>query len=58
MIERQYGRLTIQCDSCGASDEATDGQSFDDFWKGKKRDGWRAVKSGEDWSHNCPECKR
>lgn len=58
MLDRQYGKIVLQCDSCGASEESDKGTDFTQFWTSHKRDGWRAQKEGEDWTHSCPECKR
>lgn len=56
MIDRQCGKIVIECDACdavfpGASDE------WNEVWPAAKREGWRARKVGEEWVHTCPECK-
>lgn len=58
MLDRQYGKLVVQCDTCGASQESDPGTEFTPFWNGLKQDGWRAIKVGEDWTHECPEHRR
>ena len=55
MIDRQYRKFVLQCDTCGASEESDKGEEFTPFWNAKKRDGWRATKVGEDWQHECPD---
>lgn len=55
MIDRQHGKVLIECDSC---DEVFDEDS-DDFkivWAAAKRDGWRTKKIGNEWVHGCPKC--
>ena len=55
MIDRQHGKVLIECDSC---DEVFDGDT-DDFkvaWDAAKRDGWRTKKIGTEWVHGCPKC--
>lgn len=58
MLDRQYGKIVLQCDGCGTSEESDKGTDFFEFWNARKRDGWRVQKEGEDWIHKCPECKR
>lgn len=55
MIDRQRGKILIDCDSCsevfeGASDE------WNDVWPEAKREGWKSKKIGSEWVHGCPKC--
>lgn len=47
MIDRQHGKVVLECDSC---DEVYDANT-DDFgaaWAAAKRDGWRTKKIGSE----------
>ena len=48
MIDRQYGHVVIECDSC---DEVFD-SGTDDFakaWNAAKREGWTSRKIANEW---------
>lgn len=55
MIDRQFGKITFECDACPETLE-TDKE----FWNAAMivfRDaGWRSEKVGEEWTHLCPAC--
>ena len=55
MIDRQHGKIVIECDSC---DETFDAGSddFNETWNAAKRDGWRTRKTADEWLHGCPKC--
>lgn len=55
MIDRQHGKILIECDSCP---EVFDGDSdeFADVWSAAKREGWRTAKIAGEWMHGCPKC--
>lgn len=55
MIDRQHGKLIIECDGCS---EIHEGDSFDfnEVWTVAKQEGWRAKKIGDVWTHRCPTC--
>lgn len=55
MIDRQGGRILVECDSC---DEVldTDTADFDAAREAMKREGWRARKIANEWLHGCPKC--
>jgi hypothetical protein len=56
MIDRQHGKILIECDSCP---EVFDAESpiWNVVWHAAKRDGWTAEKIGDDqWVHSCRRC--
>lgn len=55
MIDRQHGKIVIECDSC---DEvfSSDSADFNETWNEAKRDGWRTRKVADEWLHGCPKC--
>lgn len=57
MIDRQFGEITFECDACDATLETGEGE-----WAPAqaqfRRDGWRAEKVGDEWTHLCPACGR
>lgn len=57
MIDRQHGKIIIECDSCGEIFEGRDDAEFAQVWSAAKRDGWRSRKIGNDYVHGCPNCK-
>lgn len=52
MIDRQHGKVLIECDSCPEVIES----QWDDFWPQCKRDGWSSRKIANEWLHGCPRC--
>lgn len=56
MIDRQHGRICIECDSCDSVMEGERGDEFAVVWARAKEDGWQARKFGNDWVHACPNC--
>jgi hypothetical protein len=57
MIDRQHGRILIECDSCPEVYEGEPGEEFTAIWAAAKREGWRTKKIGEEWVHGCGKCK-
>lgn len=55
MIDRQHGKIVIECDSC---DEVFEGKSaeWNEVWPEAKREGWKSKKIGSEWVHGCPKC--
>ncbi|MCV0384872.1 MAG: hypothetical protein K5821_00340 [Nitrobacter sp.] len=55
MIDRQGGRILIECDSC---DEVLDTETgeFDEALALMKREGWSVRKIADEWLHGCPSC--
>lgn len=55
MIDRQYGKIIVACDTC---DEqfAESGDDFKKVWAAAKAAGWRTRKIGDEWVHGCPDC--
>lgn len=56
MIDRQFNRITIQCDSCDDVFVGDSGEEWDDVWSAAKREGWKSKKIGDEWVHGCPRC--
>jgi len=56
MMDRQHGRVVVECDSCDATIESEKGEEFEAFWKRAKDDGWAARKIAGEWLHGCPRC--
>jgi hypothetical protein len=56
MIDRQHGKILIECDSCPEVVEGDDGAEFAEVWGQAKRDGWRTRKIADEWLHGCPKC--
>ena len=63
MIDRQYGKIIIGCDTCDATVESEAGEGFKEFWPKAKAEGWRAeeisvTNAKSEWMHVCPTCNR
>lgn len=56
MIDRQGGRILIECDSCDEVFEGEHGAEWADVWPAAKRDGWTARKIAGEFLHGCPKC--
>lgn len=56
MIDRQHGRIVIECDSCDAVFTGEHKQPFEEAWSMAKRDGWTTRKIADVWLHGCPDC--
>ena len=56
MIDRQGGKVLIECDSCDEVFEGEPGDEFSVVWKAAKDDGWRTKKIGDEWVHGCERC--
>lgn len=58
MIERQYGKISLICDTCGDyfGDDYTSDE-FRDLLNDAKSDGWRTFRNDhEEWEHKCGVC--
>jgi hypothetical protein len=55
MIDRQRGKLVVECDSC---DEVlhTDTGDFEVARELMNQDGWRVRKVAGEWLHGCAKC--
>ncbi len=54
MIDNQYGRIVLECDSCNEVVESERGEDWkDSFWPRMKREGWRTRQIGNQWLHGC-----
>jgi hypothetical protein len=56
MIDRQGGRILIECDSCVEVFEGEKGEEWKEIWQRAKDDGWRSKQIGSDWVHGCEKC--
>lgn len=56
MIDRQNGKVLIECDSCDKVFEGERGEDFKDVWSRAKQDGWKTRQIGNDWIHGCARC--
>lgn len=56
MIERQKGRIVIECDACGETFEGEPGDEWSAVWPAAQREGWRSRKVGDVWVHSCENC--
>lgn len=56
MIDRQGGKILIECDSCNEVFDGETGEEFAAVWSRAKRDGWRTKKVADEWLHGCPKC--
>lgn len=57
MIDRQHGKIVIECDTCDVVFHS-DSRDFSDAWERAKADGWSAAKTGDIWMHGCQTCGR
>jgi predicted RNA-binding Zn-ribbon protein involved in translation (DUF1610 family) len=55
-IDRQYGKIVIECSSCDATIESEQDEDWDVFWPRAVLEGWKSRKVGHDWVHGCPDC--
>jgi hypothetical protein len=55
MMDKQKGDFIFECDGCSAVLE-TDQADFGVAIKMLKRNGWKARKTGDVWSHSCESC--
>lgn len=56
MIDRQGGRILIECDSCDEIFEGAEDEEWAPVWSAARREGWKSLKIGKDWVHGCPKC--
>jgi hypothetical protein len=54
-IERDGRRFVLICDECGEQHVELDFNLAVEF-KRERKNGWRAVRSGEGWADLCPDC--
>jgi predicted RNA-binding Zn-ribbon protein involved in translation (DUF1610 family) len=55
LIDRQHGKVIVECDSCDAVLD-TEQFEFTDARQVMQREGWRIRKIAEVWLHGCPKC--
>lgn len=55
MLDKQYGKFVVECDSCGETLQ-TDTKDFDEAREAMRLASWKVRKIGRDWIHGCPEC--
>ncbi len=56
MIDRQHGKILIECDSCSEVFEGEPDEEFAMVWASAKRDGWCARQIAGEWLHGCKIC--
>jgi hypothetical protein len=56
MLDRQHDDVIFECEGYSDVLETSTG-NFDSALNLLRREGWRAVKFGDDWQHYCPRCK-
>lgn len=56
MIDRQAGKILIECDSCPEVFEGDDGALWQEVWHAATREGWRSRRIAGEWLHGCPKC--
>jgi hypothetical protein len=56
MIDRQFGKIIIECDSCDETFAGEPDQEFSSVWAAAKREGWSTRKIANEWLHGCPKC--
>ncbi len=54
MIDRQRGRIIVECDSCEETFESDEGEQWSTFWPRATREGWRSRQIAKEWVHGCP----
>ena len=59
MIDRQHGKIVIECDSCPETFEGESGE-WNEVWPAARREGWKSktIENGPryEWVHGCPKC--
>lgn len=55
MIDRQHGKIIIECDTCSDTFEGEVGDEFSVVWGAATREGWRSRKIAGEWLHGCPK---
>lgn len=56
MIDRQHGRILIECDSCDEVFEGEKDEEWATVWPAAKREGWSGRKIANEWLHGCSKC--
>jgi hypothetical protein len=56
MIDRQGGKILIECDSCDEVFTGEEDAEFIDVLNAAKSDGWSVRKIAREWLHGCPKC--
>ena len=56
MIDRQGGKVLIECDSCSEVYEGEPDEEFAMVWAEAKREGWSTRKIANEWLHGCGKC--
>lgn len=56
MIERQSGKILIECDSCTEVFEGEPGEEWSAVWPSAQREGWKSRKVAGEWLHGCSNC--
>lgn len=56
MIDRQAGKILIECDSCPEVFEGERGALWKEVWEAAGQEGWRSRRLEGEWLHGCPTC--
>lgn len=55
MIDRQGGKILVECDSCDQVLD-TDTGDFEEARAVMRREGWKVRQIAREWIHGCPRC--
>jgi hypothetical protein len=55
MIDRQGGRILVECDSCSEVLD-TETADFEEARGLMRTEGWKVRKIANEWLHGCPKC--
>jgi hypothetical protein len=55
---RSINGFVVTCDNCDETVEQEDVEEFEDLVQILRGLGWSFWKSGQEWVHRCPTCKR
>ena len=57
MMDYSHGKIVFECDGCTEVFE-TDSKDFSDAKLKLDAEGWKAIKVGSIWEHECAKCLR
>lgn len=55
MIDKEFGKFIVVCDTCGEEGEPYD--TFQDAVDSKKEKHWMSLCIDGEWTDLCPDCK-
>ncbi len=56
MLHKVGEELVAECDHCGHEEHGETADSYGEFLKLLKQDGWTFHKEDDEWQHVCPQC--